>query len=272
MNTTRLSAAALFAMSGFCVAGAAAAQGIVTDAYAVDPRGVIVKTPFGLCVRTSSWTREKALRACDPSLFAAEKAAPAPAPAPASSPALVVPPPPPPVVARAADSDNDGVPDTADRCPGTPAGARVDAAGCELDADGDGVVDRLDKCPGTAAGVQVDAAGCAQPVVLKGVNFENNSARLTAGSFPALDAAAATLIKRGDVKVEVAGHTDNRGGAKLNQALSQRRADAVRAYLVSKGVAPANLTSRGYGAEQPIADNKNASGRAANRRVELRSQ
>jgi OOP family OmpA-OmpF porin len=176
------------------------------------------------------------------------------------------------VVARAADSDNDGVPDTADQCPGTPSGAAVDAVGCELDADRDGVVDRLDRCPGTAAGVPVDAAGCAQPVVLKGVNFENNSARLTPASFAVLDEAAATLIKRGDVKVEVAGHTDSRGAAKLNQSLSQRRAEAVRAYLVSKGVPEASLSARGYGAEKPIADNRTASGRAANRRVELRTQ
>ena len=271
MNPRTACRAVLFAASGFCVAGSAAAQGVATDAYALDPRGAIVKTPFGICVRTSSWTREKALRECDPSLFPEETAA-APAPPPAPSPVVVPPPPPPPVLARAADSDNDGVPDTADRCPGTSAGARVDASGCELDADRDGVVDRLDKCPGTPAGVKVDAEGCAQPVVLKGVNFENNSARLTAASLPVLDAAAGTLIERGDVKVEVAGHTDNRGSAKLNQALSQRRADAVRAYLVSKGVPSANLSSRGYGAEKPIADNRTVAGRAANRRVELRTQ
>lgn len=272
MNAARASTGTLIGVIGFCMAGSAAAQRALTDAYLLDTSGVIVKTQSGICVRTSSWTPQKAVRECDPSLFPAEKAA-APAPAPAPAPAIVAPPPPPPV-ARVVDSDNDGVPDTADRCPGTPAGARVDAQGCELDSDGDGVVDRLDKCPGTARGVKVDAAGCeiAQPVVLRGVNFETDSARLTPDSFPVLDAAAATLIKRGDVKVEVAGHTDSSGGAKHNQVLSQRRADAVKAYLVSKGVPAANLTSRGYGATQPIADNKTASGRAANRRVELRQQ
>jgi OOP family OmpA-OmpF porin len=71
-------------------------------------------------------------------------------------------PPPPPVKEppKPIDSDGDGVTDDKDRCPGTPAGAKVDAKGCELDSDGDGVVDRLDQCPGTPAGAKVDAKGC----------------------------------------------------------------------------------------------------------------
>jgi outer membrane protein OmpA-like peptidoglycan-associated protein len=78
---------------------------------------------------------------------AAKPAAPAPAPVPKAAPKVV-------------DSDGDGVPDDKDRCPGTPAGAKVDAFGCELDSDKDGVVDRLDKCPDTPAGAKVDANGC----------------------------------------------------------------------------------------------------------------
>ena len=171
------------------------------------------------------------------------------------------------------DSDGDGVVDRLDRCPNTVAGARVDARGCEMDSDGDGVVDRLDRCPNTRAGVKVDANGCDIPdvVVLKGVNFASNSARLTPQSAAILDDAAATLIKRGDVRTEVAGHTDNQGAPARNLKLSQARAEAVMRYLVSKGVNAANLTARGYGEERPIADNRTESGRAANRRVELRA-
>ena len=109
-----------------------------------------------------------------------------------------------------------------------------------------------------------------EAVVLKGVNFANNSAQLTPGSSKTLDEAAAALIRRSEVRAEVAGHTDKRGSAQHNRTLSQRRAETVMRYLVSKGVEPARLTARGYGPDAPIADNGSESGRAANRRVELR--
>lgn len=271
MNATKLSLVALVAMSGFGMAGSAVAQRVVTNAYAVDPSGVIVKNPFGQCWRTYSWTPQTAIRECDPSLFPAPVAA---APAPAPRPAVTPPPEPAPVIARVVDSDGDGVPDGADRCPGTPSGAHVNAAGCELDADADGVFDRLDKCPGTAAGTRVDSAGCeiADVIILKGVNFASDSARLTPDSLPVLDDAAQTLMKRGNVSTEIAGYTDDRGSEEHNHVLSQRRADAVKDYLVSKGVPVTKISSRGYGEDSPIADNKTASGRAANRRVELRAQ
>ena len=147
--------------------------------------------------------------------------------------------------------------------------ARVGPDGCELDSDGDRVVDRLDRCPGTVAGARVDANGC-EVVTLKGVNFANNSAELNAEARAVLDQAAAGLARRGDIKVEVAGHTDNRGSAALNRDLSQRRAESVMRYLVSKGASASNLSARGYGPDSPVADNKTASGRAENRRVELR--
>jgi len=79
-------------------------------------------------------------------------AAPAPAPAPTPAPAVA---PAPPV-----DSDKDGVIDSQDLCPGTPAGVKVDAKGCPVDSDNDGVADYLDQCPGTPVGVKVDAKGC----------------------------------------------------------------------------------------------------------------
>ncbi len=168
------------------------------------------------------------------------------------------------------DSDGDGVLDSKDRCPNTVRGAAVDRNGCELDSDGDGVVDRKDRCPGTPAGVQVDRKGCAEPIVLKGVNFENDSAVLTATAKSILDGVAESLKKRPDIKVTIAGHTDSRGSAAYNKMLSQRRAEAVRRYLASQGVKASNLIAKGFGEEQPIATNDTAAGRAKNRRVELR--
>lgn len=247
----------------------------VTDAYATDASGSIVRSGFGLCWRTSAWSPEKAIAECDPDLVRKPEPAPTAAPAPAATPApapVAVPSTPAPAApAPAVDSDGDGVPDTLDRCPNTVRGARVDAGGCELDSDGDGVVDRLDRCPGTRAGLKVDTNGCEirEIISLKGVNFATNSATLTPGSEAILEEAAATLIKRGDVRVEVAGHTDNTGSAARNRVLSQQRAETVMRYLVAKGVNPANLAARGYGPDRPVADNRTASGRAANRRVEL---
>jgi OmpA-OmpF porin, OOP family len=82
------------------------------------------------------------------------------------------------------DSDGDGVPDHRDECPDTVRGAAVDEKGCELDSDNDGVVDRLDRCPDTAPGVQVDVRGCEikEEIRLQGVNFETNSDQLLPGA------------------------------------------------------------------------------------------
>jgi len=168
------------------------------------------------------------------------------------------------------DSDGDGVVDSKDKCPGTPRGAKVDRNGCELDSDGDGVVDSKDKCPGTPTGLKVDRKGCVEPVVLKGVNFEYDSAVLTAKAKSILNDVAASLKKRHDVKVTVAGHTDSKGSAAYNKALSQRRADSVRKHLVSQGAKSSSLSAEGFGEEQPVTTNDTSAGRAENRRVELR--
>jgi OOP family OmpA-OmpF porin len=170
------------------------------------------------------------------------------------------------------DSDGDGVPDHEDSCPGTVRGATVDQHGCELDGDHDGVVDRLDKCPNTRAGAQVDVAGCEikEEIRLPGVNFESNSDRLLSGAENVLQDAAASLQRNPTIKVEVAGHTDSDGAAEYNEGLSQRRALTVRDYLIARGVSPDRMTVRGYGESSPIADNATASGKAQNRRVVLR--
>ena len=169
------------------------------------------------------------------------------------------------------DSDGDGVLDPADKCPNTPAGAKVDANGCELDSDGDGVVDSKDQCPDTPKGDRVDMFGCSfkKEIKLPGVVFDTNSAELRPESYPILDGAAEVLKRYPELKVEVAGHTDSDASDAYNLALSNRRAATVMQYLKDKGAAN-ELKSKGYGERQPIASNKNAEGKAQNRRVVLR--
>ena len=170
------------------------------------------------------------------------------------------------------DGDGDGVPDGRDRCPDSPAGARVDANGCQFDTDADGVVDRLDRCPDTPAGTRVDSRGCPlqQEIRLEGVFFETNSDKLRADAVQRLDQAVQTLRLNEDLEIEVAGYTDSSGAASYNQQLSQRRAEAVRSYLVANGIAAGRLSARGYGEADPVADNTTPAGRARNRRVMLR--
>jgi len=170
------------------------------------------------------------------------------------------------------DSDGDGVVDADDACPNTYRGASVDARGCELDDDKDGVVNRLDECPNTAAGARVDTKGCEIKDVIKlpGVNFESNSDRLLPGANSTLRDAATTLRRYPELVVEVAGHTDSDGAAEYNQGLSERRAITVRDYLINEGVREGSLSARGYGEAEPVADNATSVGKAMNRRVELR--
>jgi len=180
------------------------------------------------------------------------------------------------------DSDGDGVFDGIDQCPGTPKGTPVDARGCPTDEDGDGVLNENDKCPGTPKGVEVDETGCPKvaqlfqeekkALVLEGVNFEFNSATLTAASSRVLDRVAESMIAWPDVKVEVGGHTDTVGARDYNVRLSERRAAAVRDYLVSKGVAADRFQVKGYGPDAPVAGNDTEAGRAKNRRVELQKR
>jgi len=176
------------------------------------------------------------------------------------------------------DSDGDGVLDDVDQCKDTPAGDKVDAKGCSLpkDADGDGVTDDKDRCPHTPAGVKVDEEGCQvlfekarKSLILEGVNFATGKAELTPESQAILDGVAESLVANEEIKVQVGGHTDNTGSAAVNKRLSAARAEAVRQYLISKGVAAGRLTAAGFGPSKPIASNKTAAGRAQNRRVEL---
>jgi OOP family OmpA-OmpF porin len=182
------------------------------------------------------------------------------------------------------DSDGDGVPDGIDQCPNTPKGATVDAKGCPMDSDGDGVPDGLDKCPGTPPGVKVDADGCAKEyqdlhaqlvdtgmMRLDNINFETNKATLLPESYPSLDNVGHVLKQYPDLKIEIGGHTDNKGTAKKNQKLSADRAKAVKDYLTKTfpDLNAGNLTTKGYGSSKPLVPNNNAANMAKNRRVEF---
>jgi len=106
-------------------------------------------------------------------------------------------------------------------------------------------------------------------IILEGVNFETNKASLLPGAREILDQVANSLLGNPDAEVAIHGHTDNVGGAKYNQDLSLRRAESVKTYLVSLGIAASRMTTRGYGFTKPIADNGTAQGRAKNRRIEF---
>jgi len=172
------------------------------------------------------------------------------------------------------DSDGDGVYDGLDRCPDTPARVVVDRSGCPLDTDGDGVPDGIDECPDTPWGADVDDRGCIiplpAPMVLVGVTFQSGTANLLPSALGVLNEMADDLRTHPDVRVEIRGHTDSVGGDDLNRDLSQRRAESVRNYLISRGVAAHRLTAVGLGESEPIAPNDTPNGRAKNRRVEFR--
>ena len=197
------------------------------------------------------------------------------------------------------DSDRDGVTDSADRCPNTPAGTRVDANGCPLppDADGDGTPDSGDLCPNTPAGARVDAYGC--PVVaapsptppaaaadtatpspappgtrgrwtIPGNAFALRSAVLRPVVLPLLDSIAAAMRAEPNVRFEIGGNAQDRVPPADNLKLSTDRAQAIRLYLLSKGVAGTQLAIKGYGSSNLITPDSSDVARVQNRRVEIR--
>lgn len=170
----------------------------------------------------------------------------------------------------AMDADGDGVADNADRCPNTPANVTVDAAGCPMDTDRDGVADYLDQCPNTPRGSTVDAKGCPQKIVVRDLNFASGSAALSAESRAILDGVVAGIKGNPAVKgITVTGYTDSQGAAAYNKSLSDRRAKAVANYLAEQGLSGLTINAVGMGEENPAASNDTPEGRAENRRVEI---
>jgi OOP family OmpA-OmpF porin len=181
------------------------------------------------------------------------------------------------------DGDNDGIIGTSDQCPNEPEDfdKKDDTDGCpEPDNDNDGILDRADACPDepeTANNFE-DEDGCPDTVpvavqqftgTIEGIRFKRKSAEIVKSSHKVLDAAVKVLTDYPAVRMEIQGHTDSDGTDEFNLDLSQRRADAVKAYMVSKGIDEARLESKGYGEANPIEDNAKAAGKAKNRRVEF---
>lgn len=106
--------------------------------------------------------------------------------------------------------------------------------------------------------------------ILEGCNFETGKANLQPEAYKVLDELVEYLKRKEDEKVEIGGHTDNVGTAAKNLILSQDRANTVRAYLLTQGIAPDRVTAKGYGLTMPIEDNRTADGRAINRRTEVK--
>ena len=136
------------------------------------------------------------------------------------------------------------------------------------DGDGDGVCDSADKCPGTPAGDTVDHYGCSL-VSRLALYFDFDSAELRPESISELERVVQFMNDIPGATALVEGHTDSLGSDGYNLRLSDRRAKSVYDYLASRGVDPSRLQSAGKGESQPVADNATDAGRAQNRRVML---
>ena len=207
------------------------------------------------------------------------------------------------------DADGDGVTDDKDKCPGTPKGEKVDANGCSLpkDSDGDGVMDDKDQCPGTPPGTKVDEKGCPLPPpkpdrdgdgvldeadkcpdvpgpaeydgcppdkylegTFEGITFKSGKSILLPEAYPILDKIAKVMKENPQVRVEVSGHTDNKGKKNRNLALSKGRANAVKKYLVKKKIKATRVIAVGFGQDKPKFPNDTDENRTKNRRIDFK--
>lgn len=174
------------------------------------------------------------------------------------------------------DSDGDGVLDRNDGCPNT-AGPKENGGCPYKDSDKDGLLDKDDDCPNTPG--PKSNKGC--PVIEKEVievlktafdnlGFELGKDVILAGSYASLDELAEVLVKKPTWKLQISGHTDNVGDDDSNLILSKKRAEAVKNYLITKGIATDRLMVEYFGETKPVADNSTPDGRAKNRRVEMK--
>ncbi|MFY0605330.1 MAG: OmpA family protein [Cyclobacteriaceae bacterium] len=144
------------------------------------------------------------------------------------------------------------------------------------DSDGDGVADADDECPHEAG--TAENGGCPDltedeisvlKAALAGVEFKTDSDELIGDSESKLDAVVALMKKHPDFKLKISGYSDNTGDSAYNLELSDKRAHAAESYIIEKGVSASRVMAKGYGEENPVADNSTAEGRAKNRRVEF---
>ena len=177
------------------------------------------------------------------------------------------------------DNDLDGIPDVKDKCPNEAEDRDgfEDEDGCpDPDNDKDGVPDENDKCP-NEAGEPPDGCPKNKRVRLTGekieisdkIFFATGKAKVLPRSFGLLNEVADVIKQNPTLRIRVEGHTDSRGAKKKNTTLSQDRAEAVRLYLLGRGIPSERLESKGYGPDRPIASNKTNAGREQNRRVEF---
>ena len=182
------------------------------------------------------------------------------------------------------DNDEDTIADVRDKCPMVPEDfdGFEDRDGCpDTDNDKDGIVDRKDRCPDQAENIDgiEDDDGCPEVKVVvtrekieinEKIYFETGKAKIQSRSHDLLNTVAETLSAFEQIEnIEVQGHTDSRGDEAYNLDLSQRRADAVRAYLIEQGVDSSRLESQGYGETKPVDPSETRAAWAKNRRVEF---
>ncbi len=177
------------------------------------------------------------------------------------------------------DSDGDGVTDEMDKCPNE---AGVAPEGCpDLDPDKDGIQGADDKCPAEpeTKNNYEDEDGCPDEIpeqvkqftgVIQGIEFDVAKTTIRPKSTATLDAAAKVLVEYPKLRVMITGHTDKDGDHDTNVKLSQGRADAVKAYLVTKGVDASRIETHGAGPDEPMADNDTPAGKQKNRRIEFK--
>lgn len=173
------------------------------------------------------------------------------------------------------DTDRDGIKDKDDKCPDK--AGPIENGGCPYaDTDGDGVIDLEDKCPQTP-GVK-ENFGCPaiakeEAAIIKeafdNLEFNTGKAIIRSTSYPSLDKLAELLKNKKEYNLLIEGHTDNVGKRESNLTLSKNRANAVKTYLMKKGVPESKLKTMWYGPDKPIDDNKTEAGRQRNRRVEM---
>ncbi len=172
------------------------------------------------------------------------------------------------------DSDFDGIADYMDSCAFNAEGAMVDNNGCPIDSDNDGIADGLDDCPNTLYGMEVDKYGCidlsmfSKPMVLH-ITYPSGSFEIDPNSKERIKRLAGVLNFVPEIKLEIHGFSDNIGTTAANRQISEKRANRVRSFLVTQGIATDRMKVFGRGEENYIASNATAEGRAKNRRIEI---